>query len=109
MGCQSEFKPSPPKPGAWEKWSYGHDIQGWSLRCGPMFFADVRRVGATGNYYATLNSDVLGNDADPQKLMRLVDGEIVRRVRELVPAYRVVHARVKSCAGQKAGPQPIKT
>jgi hypothetical protein len=93
MGWQNDFKPPPPKPGAWERWSYGHDVEGWSLRCGPMFFADVRKVGAAGEYYATLNSDILGNDPDPQKLMRAVDREIVRRVRELIPAYKVLRAR----------------
>jgi len=37
-----------------------------AARC---FFADGRRIGTTGDYFATLNSDVLGSDPDPQKMM----------------------------------------
>lgn len=95
MGWQSSsVSPPPPKQGVWEHWTYGKDIQGWSLRCGPMFFADIRRIGDYGNYYATLNSDVLGNDPNPQTLMKKVDREIIRRMREAIPAYKILHARV---------------
>lgn len=91
----SQVKPPPaPPPGKWERWSYGKDIQGWALKCGPMFWADIRKVGEHGNYYAMLNSDPLGNDPDPKVLMVQIEREIVRRVREMLPAYRVIFARI---------------
>ena len=79
--------------GQWEHWTYGMTIQGWSLRCGPMFYADVRRVGEHGNYFATLNSWVIGNDPNPQVLMHRVEEEIIKCVRLMLPAYKVLHAR----------------
>lgn len=42
-----------------------------------------------------LNSDALGHDADPKKLMARVDQEIIRRVAEMSAAYKILHARVK--------------
>jgi len=90
-----DAKSPPPKQGMWKQWSYDLDVKGWALRCGPMFYADVRRVGAYGNYHAMLNSDPMGDDADPKMLMRVVDEEIIRRVGEMSAAYKILHARVK--------------
>jgi hypothetical protein len=59
-----------------------------------MFYADLRKVGLTGNYHAMLNSDVMGHDPDPKKLMALADQEIIRRVAEMSAAYRILQARV---------------
>ena len=87
-------KSQPPKQGVWEQWSYGTDVKGWALRVGPMFYADVRRVGQHGDFHAMLNSDPLGHDADPKNLMALVDKEIIRRVAEMSAAYKILHARV---------------
>ena len=84
-----------PKQGVWEQWSYGSDIRGWALRCGQMFYADVRRVGMHGDFHAMLNSDPLGHDPDPRKLMAVVDQEIIRRVDEMRAAHKILHARVK--------------
>jgi hypothetical protein len=90
-----DAKSPPPKQGMWKQWSYDLDVKGWALRCGPMFYTDVRRVGAYGNYHAMLNSDPMGDDADPKMLMRVVDEEIIRRVGEMSAAYKILHARVK--------------
>lgn len=89
---RSDVKPPSPKQAVWENWSDGSDIRGWTLRCGPMFCADVRRISEAGNYYGTLNSDVLGNDPDP-KMMALIDREIIRRMREMSAGYKILHAR----------------
>ena len=51
-------------------------------------------MGAYGDFHAMLNSDPLGHDPDPKKLMRLVDEEIIRRVGEMSAAYKILHKRV---------------
>ena len=58
-----------------------------------MFYADVRGVGEHRNYFATLNSWVLGNDPNPEVLMRRVEEEIINCVRLMLPAYKVLNAR----------------
>jgi hypothetical protein len=83
----------PPKQGVWKHWTYGKDIQRWALRCGPMFYADIRRIGEFGNYYAMLNSDSMANDPSPKLLQQRIEVEIVRRVRLMLPVYRIIHAR----------------
>lgn len=58
-----------------------------------MFSADIRKVSEHGNYYAMLNSDHMGDGPDPKVLMAHIDQEIVRRVRQMLPAYKVIFAR----------------
>jgi hypothetical protein len=59
-----------------------------------MFYADIRKVGDHGNYYAMLNSDPMGNDISPKVLQQRIEEEIVRRVRLMLPYYRIIHKRV---------------
>ncbi len=59
-----------------------------------MFYADIRKVGEHGDFYAMLNSTPLGHDPSPKVLQQRIEEEIVSRVRLMLPAYKVVHARV---------------
>ena len=85
--------PPPPKHGVWEHWTYG-PVDGWTLRCGPMFAGDVRRVGEVGPYYSILNAEPMGVGPDAEKLKEHIDEEIVRRVREMLPAYKLLRERI---------------
>lgn len=89
------------KLGEWERWEYGKDRRGWTLDCGGMFHADVG-PGPKG-YVVTLNLHPIGRGDDPEALKRLAERQIVERVRHMLPAYRIVHARVVAAQKRKEG------
>lgn len=70
--------PDPPKPpGELHEYSAGMDYRGWTLDCGKLFAGALPVVK---NLHAA---------------QLAAEREIVRRVREMLPAYRAVFARLE--------------
>jgi hypothetical protein len=86
-------KPKPPKQGVWERWSYGNDIEGWTLRCGA-FDADVRRMRGTDNWYLTINNHPIQNTPDLAVAKREAETRLVERIEAVLPAYEIIKARL---------------
>jgi hypothetical protein len=80
-----------PSPGEWVAYNYGKGIRGWHLECGGMFHADIW-LGAKG-YLVTLNMHPLGSGRDVDALKKIAERAIAERVRNMLPAYKVIHQR----------------
>jgi hypothetical protein len=93
MKWLKQVPPKPPKQGVWERWSYGTDIEGWTLRCGA-FDADVRRTGGTGNWYLTINNHPFLNTPDLNAAKQDAERRLVQRIEAVLPAYEVIKARL---------------
>jgi hypothetical protein len=85
--------PKPSKQGIWERWSYGSELEGWTLRCGA-FEADVRRLGTANNWYLTINNHPITNTPVLEQAMRDAETRLVRRIEAVLPAYEVIKARI---------------
>jgi hypothetical protein len=83
-----------PPPGAWVEYRYGADVRGWHLGCGGTFYADIGQCAK--GYSVTLNMHVLTTGQNANDLKRVAERAIVDRVRNMLPAYKVIHARVKN-------------
>jgi hypothetical protein len=93
MGWLQQAPPKPPKQGVWERWSYGGDIEGWTLLCGA-FDADVRRMRGAGNRYLTINNHPIQNTSDLAVAKREAETRLVERIEAVLPAYEVIKARL---------------
>lgn len=86
-------EPRPSKQGVWERWSYGSELEGWTLRCGA-FEADVRRMGTANNWYLTINNHPIMNTPVLEQAMRDAETRLVRRIEAVLPAYEIIKARI---------------
>lgn len=86
--------PSPPTPpGDWQEYSAGMDYRGWTLDCGKLFHVHITAKG--GSFYTDFNAGALPVVKNLQVAQQAAEREIVRRVREMLPAYRAVFARLE--------------
>jgi hypothetical protein len=84
--------PSPPKPpGEWDHFSAGADYFAWTLTVGGVFHVHVHKAG--GSYYTMFNSSTLPSKDSLREAQVSAEREIVRRVRDMLPAYRAIFAR----------------
>jgi hypothetical protein len=86
-------KPIPPKQGVWERWNYGSELEGYTLRCGA-FEADVRRMGKASNWYLTINNHPIVNTSDLETAKLEAETRIIQRIEAVLPAYEVIKARL---------------
>jgi hypothetical protein len=80
--------------GEWHEWSYGKDYRGWTLECGKLV-ADIRQHGETSRYYMTINKHPYGPSDDLEAHKHLAETQIVSRIAAVLPAYRLIEARVR--------------
>jgi hypothetical protein len=77
--------------------------RGWSLRCWPVFDAQVRYEKHLKTFALDINGVHLARGDILDGIQRAAEQEIVRRIRDMLPAYRVIHARAsKPCATSTA-------
>ena len=113
MGWNQIPPPKPPPLGEWEAFSYGRDYHAWTLRCGGMFWAHIHLGG--GIYYPQLNGSALDLAKSIDDAKDAVERAIIARVREMLPAYRVVYGRVMHRDGKPpdepppVGPPQLRT
>lgn len=87
--------PSPPRlPGEWSEYSTRMDYRGWVLECPPLFHVHI--VSAGGKYQTSFNGAPLATPGNLKSARAAAEAEIVRRVRAMLPAYRVVFARFEA-------------
>lgn len=86
------------KPGEWESWDTA-GIQGWTLKCLPVFKAEIRFLRHRSVYSLDLNSVAMGEHPELFPLQDRAEREIIARVRGMLPAYRGIHARVMERQG----------
>lgn len=84
--------PSMEKPGEWHAWDTA-GIKGWTLKCLPVFKAEIRYVKHRRVYMLDLNDVAMGEHKDLAPLQVRAEREMIARVRGMLPAYRVIHAR----------------
>lgn len=104
MGWGDVKPPKPPPLGAWEVISYGRDYHAWILRCGPMFWGHITQ--AKGEYFSTLNGQATGVSDKLERAQDAVERAIIARVREMLPAYRVIYGRVMHRDGRPPDDPP---
>ena len=92
MGWSDVRPPKKPPLGEWEAYSSGEQYRGWLLRCGALFISHIRLSNC--RYYVWFNGEALGPRDTLDEAQGLAERAIVERVREMLPGYRVIHARV---------------
>ena len=102
----------PVAPGEWEPWIF--DLtKGWTLKLLPLFAAQIRQrddfkpYGGTGRcrvFEFEINGHfIIGNRPTLEEAQRAVEQHIVTLMRQALPGYRIIHARV--AAPPRKGPQ----
>jgi hypothetical protein len=86
--------PPPDPPGAWTSYSCGTDYKGWALSGGSLFH--VRISWSRGKYFTQFNSGSLPVTGELAAAQKAAEREIVRRVRDMLPSYRAIFARVQA-------------
>ena len=89
---QEWVKKAEPPPGAWLAWEFGQ-ILGWSLRCWPVFDVQIRFEKFDQSFHLDINGVHQGKWEKLEHAQMRADAELVRRVRAMLPAYRVIHQR----------------
>jgi hypothetical protein len=88
------------KPGEWTAYAHGEGNRAFWLPCGRVFVGYVQHAG--GRIYCNLNGDLIRGAETVEQAMQMVEREIVCQVREMLPAYRAIHARVETAQAMKA-------
>lgn len=91
----------PERLGEWTAWTFDN-WKGWTLKLHPVFEAQVRerRHGDKGYEWGINTLSVHGLRPTLAEAQRACEEHIVRMVREMLPAYRIVHERVQErCPG----------
>ena len=85
--------PGTGKAGQWVAFNCGPDYNARLLTCGTMFKAHIHLSG--GRVYVDFNGKPMNGGASLEDAMKICEKEIVRRVMEMLPAYKAILARVK--------------
>ena len=104
MGWSQIPPPKPPVLGAWEAYDYGIDYHGWVLKCGPLFHGHIHLAG--GNYYSQLNGRAMPERKSLAEAQDAIERAIIARVREMLPAYRIIYGRVMHRDGKPPDDPP---
>lgn len=104
MGWSHIPPPKPPPLGEWEAFDCGMDYHGWLLRCGSLFVGHIRLAG--GEYYVSFNGKALGPRKSLNEAKDMVERLIIARVREMLPGYRIIYARVMRRDGKPPDDPP---
>jgi hypothetical protein len=78
--------------------------RGWSLRLWPVFDVQIRYERHLKAFALSINGVHLFRGDHLEATQRVAEQEIVRRIQAMLPAYKVIHARVKACATSTASP-----
>ena len=87
------------KPGEWTAFAHGDGYRAYWLACGMLFSANISEGG--GRIFVQLNGRTLTGALTLEEAMQLVEREVVRQVRDMLPAYRAIHARVEAAQARK--------
>lgn len=80
--------------GEWTAYAHGDGYRAFWLNCGKLFVAHIITSG--GRTYTDLNGRTLTGADTVEDAMRMVEREVVSQVREMLPAYKAIHARVEA-------------
>lgn len=88
----------PEEPGVWKAWECA-GVLGWTLKCLPVFQAEIRYEAYPKAYFLCINDVAMGQSKELEPLQDRAEREMIARVRGMLPAYRVIHERIMKRQG----------
>lgn len=85
--------------GEWVAWDTA-GVKGWTLKCLPVFKAEIRYVPHRKVYMLEINGVAMGESKNLEAVQDRAEREMIARVRKMLGAYKVIHARAMGRQGE---------